>query len=432
MQTRKFTECLTASLMALLLAASLHAQGPLQVYWSFDRASRTPSMSYLAKTTLEDALQIFHVDSVLVEGWTSPDGSYPTNLLLSAERAERVAGILKEMLPEGAPVLAIGCGERWDAVADFVAASDNPTVAASRKQLLSIMERESDPDRREWILRDRFPASWNVVRGACYGAARTARATLWLSSKEEGSSTPSFTDSTPVVISVQPEPVDFVIEVDTAARQKAETFPSLKEEDVDGRQAEEVTPLIVSEPVAESYDRLWRTAFRTNLLAPALNVGFEVGLGRNRRFVLATEFWYPWLRPFIHDAGTCLEGIGWSLEGTFYLLRQTDPHRWASGPYVGLSGAAGYYDVCFNASGRQGEGAAASLYIGWSFPVNRGRWRLSLDIGGGYMITKYREYYVWEDGSSYRPGDWQAVFSWWGPTRASFALHIPIWYDARR
>lgn len=179
-------------------------------------------------------------------------------------------------------------------------------------------------------------------------------------------------------------------------------------------------------------DRVWRTAFRTNVLVPALNVGFEVGLGRNRRFVLGTEFWYPWLRPFIKDAGTCLEGLGWSVDGTFYFKRSADPKKWATGPYLGLSGAAGYYDVCFNSNGRQGEGLAAALYFGWAWPVNRGRWRLSLDIGGGYMVTRFREYHVWEDGAPYRPGDWQNVLRWWGPTRASLSLHIPVWYDAGR
>ena len=178
-------------------------------------------------------------------------------------------------------------------------------------------------------------------------------------------------------------------------------------------------------------DRLWRTAFRMNMLAPLLNVGFEAGLGRNRRFVLGADFWYPWLRPFIKDNATCIEGLGGSIEGSFFFRKSNDPCSWASGLYLGMSFAGGYYDVCFNAKGRQGEGLAATLFFGWSWPVNRGRWRLSLDIGAGYMVTKYREYYIWEDGLAYRPGDWEGILRWWGPTRASFALHIPIWYRTK-
>lgn len=178
--------------------------------------------------------------------------------------------------------------------------------------------------------------------------------------------------------------------------------------------------------------RSWRTAFRTNLFAPALNVGIEVAFGERRNIIIGTEFWYPWLRPFIKDNATCIEGLCWGLDGRYYLLRRVDPCSWASGLYIGLSVAGGYYDLCFKGDGMQGELFSSSLFVGWSFPVNRGRWRLSLDIGGGCLVSRYREYHVWEDGLAYRPGDWEGLLRWWGPSRAAVSLHVPIWYDMER
>ncbi len=459
-RTRKIIECLTLFLSgAVFCVMPAHAQETMELRWSFARTSNVPVASQPTKELLRAMPGSYVADSVLIIGWSSPDGPEARNAALSSKRAKAVADSITGRLGQSVKVIVEGGGEWWTGVTEYVAASEDPAVASRRSALLAVIDREHDLDRREWILRDRYPEAWAVVKEKTYAEARAAVVTLWYhtvekdagaaraAAPEEG--TPEyrneFTAPASVILIAQKYTASAIASDDTLLMKGRKVAEAMAADAamVDAPAADTVRDIAVAEEKVASFssgflssgqpycDRLWRTAFRTNLLVPALNVGFEAALGQNRRFVLGTEFWFPWLRPFIKDAGTCLEGLGWSVDGTFYFKRSADPKRWATGPYLGLSGAAGYYDVCFNARGRQGEGLAATLYFGWSWPVNRGRWRLSLDIGGGYMVTKYREYYVWEDGLSYRPSDWEGVLRWWGPTRASFALHIPVWYTKR-
>lgn len=176
---------------------------------------------------------------------------------------------------------------------------------------------------------------------------------------------------------------------------------------------------------ARQYDRTWRVAVRTNLFVPLLNVGAEVALGPKGRAVIGADYYYPWLRPFDKGKDWCCEAQAANLDFRWYFRDGTDPERRATGPYVGVAGAATYYDLCWKGRGMAGEAFAASVIAGWTWKV--GSCRLGLGVGGGWMHTGFREYRIAENGLPYRPGNFSAVFNWWGPTWAEFMLKVPIW-----
>lgn len=175
--------------------------------------------------------------------------------------------------------------------------------------------------------------------------------------------------------------------------------------------------------------RTWNWEVHSNTLLPLLNVGGGVTMGPKGRFSLAADWYYPWIWP-PRSNRWCAELLAGGVTARWTFRDGTDPYRRGTGFSLGLGPMAGYFDFQRNWRGIQGEAIAAVLDARWTFPINRGRWRLAVGAGAGYMRVRLREYEVYERGGDlFRTGEYSRRVNYWGPLRADVTLIIPFWHD---
>lgn len=113
------------------------------------------------------AQQEFFVDSVVLTATASPEGSYDRNRALAQDRAHALKRYLRERIgPEVDTLVRV----RW-------VAEDWPELAARirgdeslphRTEILELIAAEKDPDRRERLIRDRYPADYRYLKETVY------------------------------------------------------------------------------------------------------------------------------------------------------------------------------------------------------------------------------------------------------------------------
>ena len=113
------------------------------------------------------AQQEFFVDSVVLTATASPEGSFTRNRALAQGRAHALKRYLQERIgPEVDTLVRV----RW-------VAEDWPELAARirgdeslphRAEILELIAAEKDPDRREQLIRDRYPADYRYLKESVY------------------------------------------------------------------------------------------------------------------------------------------------------------------------------------------------------------------------------------------------------------------------
>ena len=111
------------------------------------------------------AQQEFFVDSVVLTASASPEGSFARNRSLAQGRAHALKGYLRERIgPQVDTLVRV----RW-------VAEDWPELAARirgdeslphRAEILELIAAEKDPDRRERLIRERYPADYRYLKKA--------------------------------------------------------------------------------------------------------------------------------------------------------------------------------------------------------------------------------------------------------------------------
>ena len=113
------------------------------------------------------AQQEFFVDSVVLTATASPEGSFTRNRALAQGRAHALKRYLQECIgPEVDTLVRV----RW-------VAEDWPELAARirgdeslphRAEMLELIAAEKDPDRRERLIRERYPADYRYLKESVY------------------------------------------------------------------------------------------------------------------------------------------------------------------------------------------------------------------------------------------------------------------------
>ena len=113
------------------------------------------------------AQQEFFVDSVVLTASASPEGSFARNRSLAQGRAHALKGYLRERIgPQVDTLVRV----RW-------VAEDWPELAARirgdeslphRAEMLELIAAEKDPDRRERLIRERYPADYRYLKESVY------------------------------------------------------------------------------------------------------------------------------------------------------------------------------------------------------------------------------------------------------------------------
>ena len=181
---RKLTNTirLAALLAALPLAGTAAAQdaGHLRLevrYAAYGTVSSDPAWATALDSLVSGGVRI---DSVRIAATTSPDGPSADNDALSGQRALSLKEEVLRRLGSSFPLEALGLGEDWEAVEEFVSTTDDATVASHRAEMLRTMRSVVDPDRRLWLCRGIGEGRpWEVVAWATYPATRCAVVDVW-------------------------------------------------------------------------------------------------------------------------------------------------------------------------------------------------------------------------------------------------------------
>ena len=174
-------------------------------------------------------------------------------------------------------------------------------------------------------------------------------------------------------------------------------------------------------------------AFRSNMLLPAMNVGFEVPLGR--RWSVEGDWYYTWGWPQFFDNSLCAElhvaDIG------FRLWFPTGRSERLTGHSLALVAAGAYYDFGHDyktstgafdrMKGQQGE--ALGLSLDWTYAWRVGRnAHMEVGVAAGVAYHRYIEYMQYKKWGPLLRDPMLIVHRGWfyGPTSAHLSLVVPI------
>jgi len=191
--------------------------------------------------------------------------------------------------------------------------------------------------------------------------------------------------------------------------------------------------LVSREPIVNNDGRKLVFAFKSNLLLPLLNVGFEVPIGN--RWSIAYMHYYPWLWRYWPTQSNqyCFEAMWGELDVRYWFGKKHEPGEQnflnrLQGHSIGLFTQVGYYDIGWDWTGRQGEFATIGVDYLYGLSLAKGALQMQFNIGLGYMYSYARTYDVFEYGGKlYRRQNGDVNINWFGPIRAGVTLVVPIY-----
>lgn len=134
-----------------------------------DNRSQLGKIESLMRRIVEQ--QEFHVDGIILTAAASPEGSYAANERLARGRAEALRRRLAERFGRQVDTLLTvrWIAEDWQELAAYVRADRTLT---RRNDILELIGRVRDPDRREAVLRRRFPREYAHLKEQVYPLLR--------------------------------------------------------------------------------------------------------------------------------------------------------------------------------------------------------------------------------------------------------------------
>lgn len=335
------------------------------------------------------------IDSIIIYSWASPEGPYYRNKWLSAERAKSARRFLLDHTPDSArlnseKIKISPVAENWIGLFELV---EQNYSREDRDEVLQILadERIGDEARKSRLKRLDGGRTWKYMLDNYMPSLRAATwVCVW------------------VPIDVLENPEMAISDTLVAA------FKPLV-----------LDAPVVSRPVLK--EKVMIMAARTNLLIPAMNVGLEFPIKDN--WSVGVDYFYPW---FVSSQNKwCTEMLGLFVDGKYWFTGEN--YKWTKaeklmGHAVGVYAGLGYYDFQKIDRGAQGEFVDVGVDYTFGLPVANGRLRMEFNIGLGWILTYYRSY---SPSSDYEdlikdPGIVQRSTSFFGPTRASVSLVVPI------
>jgi hypothetical protein len=341
------------------------------------------------------------VETVLLSGSASPEGSFSENKVIAGLRAHALDTWLTDTLGLRSARYYSEVGENWEGLASILRTLDVPWYKAA----LEIIEDDIAVEEREKRLRRLEGGEvWRWLEANVFPDLRTGVVSVeWIVALPQ----PALPDTVFVMQTVR----DTVYLDDT---------PVPSSFGVDRR-------------IPDFSDRRLLLALRTNMFAiPFMNLGVEVPLGR--RWSVGADIYYPWLERPGHAGGVDMTGVCNELAAADVEVRYWFPRKDMQGGQrllghsIGLYGAAGYYDFERDWSGHQGDFFNIGLDYLYAAPIFRGRMHLEAELGLGYIRSTARPYDCFEPGGViyHRKGVTQNT-TWVGPTRVQVSLVFPIY-----
>lgn len=358
------------------------------------------------------------MERIFVTTSSSPDGATTANVRLAKERGDAIRDFMcNELGISPFNVHINSAGEDWNALKVAVEKLDIESFPW-KWQVVSIIDRdpvwriarESVEDSRKEALRALDGGkAWDALKRDVFPGLRSASGDVAI-----------------VIHRVEPLPVNPLNDLAIASGVALDKTLSDSGNAADTLVAPvEVVP---PEPVRKDL----RVAVRTNAaFIPFSNVGVEVPIGK--RWSVSADLYYPWIwRNGVHM--TCNELMALGIEGRFWFPpSDLEEGRALLGHSVGLYGVAGHYDFERNYAGYQGEYMNVGVDYQYAFSLFKGHVHLELGIGVGFLMAVSRPYNVYEPGGPlYAQSGVKRYDYWYGPTRVSVNIVVPLYFKSKK
>lgn len=332
---------------------------------------------------------------VQIVGMASIEGSADYNYNIGMQRAEALKKYIQQLVPSlGDEVFELNSGgEAWSELRNLVEESEFDGKA----QVLDIIKHTRNPWLREVRIKE-------LNDGKVY---QYLRENLFV-----GQRVAAYMRIYYDVVS-QPEPAP---EQEPVEETLTEPEPVVEPE---------AEPLEAAEPVTEPFvdtEGPWWIAVKTNLLfdaALAPNIEVERWFGKNKRFSLMAEVWFPWY-VWRHNSNA-YEVLNIGLEARYWLTHSKKHYnRPITGWFIGAYAAGGKYDIEWKSKGDQGEYTSLGLSVGYTWRIGRNL-NFEASVAAGWVAGPYRHYEGRFDDTHLI---WQrnGHLSYFGPTKAKFSL----------
>ena len=337
-----------------------------------------------------------------LKGYASPEGPYDNNVRLARGRTEA----LKQFMTArwGVPASQITTSfepEDWEGFRRYV--EEHRGELKNADGLLRLISLDTDPDTKLAGIAAQYPEDYKAILENCFPALRRTDYTIeydWLRIEQRDDG-----EDRQMVLTPRPMKTDGPMEDDVLTQ---------------------LTPT-----------RPW-LALKTNLLfdvALAMNVELEAQLGRDSRWSIMVEDWFPWyLYRRDHKGDTNkYRRTDWKAYKSAYEIwamgaelrywlrpRCPEVRPWLTGTFLGAYVASGKYDWEWRESGDQGEFISFGASFGHSWELAR-HWNLELSASLGYVHGPRRHYegrfdnsrLIWQHNDNLR---------YFGPTKLKLSI----------
>lgn len=325
-------------------------------------------------------------DSISIVSAASPDGGNAFNVWLSKKRGLSTMDLLEERYPDIDPEIIYidPMGEDWSTFRKVVYEDRN---IPARDELIALMESDLTNDEKEKVLRKMNPAFRYILKHHIYLMRASAV---------------TFNVSVPMVLM---PPI---------------AGPQALAEGPEGNILYRQVQPLPQAPV----EKKMILAARTNLLVPALNVGVEVPVGYS--WSVGADYYFPWW--LARSNRYCAEMLGWFVDTKYWFGKDRGEEDKLTGHALGAYAGFGYYDYQWEKSGNQGEYIDIGVDYTYAIPLAKDRLRMEFNIGLGWIHTVARHYTPTDDYTDLikDPGIKHRKYNFFGPTRASVSLVVPI------
>lgn len=370
------------------------------------------------------------VESIVIESGASPEGRPEVNERLALNRARSVRDYLMTVLPLSSKQFKVWSrGIDWEELIRIVDSSDvkwkDDILSAIRESgVLSSSDYTRQNDCLERLRTIDGGAAWRWLMDGPFNELRLGVSRLNCIVSHIGNAGESRRDTLVIIHEYEGPDAEWYLNEASARAGEIAT--------------RNVLDALEKKPAKRSNEQYLREnliAFRTNLLAPALNVGVELPL--SNRWSISLDYYYPWIWRdwmdfFLPARSYCLELMALSLEPRYWFgaeHRNRDDYRKyrLTGHSLGVVLQAGYYDLEYDWKGVQGEYASAGLSYMWSVSPGKSRVRFEFEVAAGVVYTGWRGYEVLKEGGKLI-GNWKDGLGFYpSPLRASVNVVVPIY-----
>ena len=377
--------------------------GEIAIYFPINQSRLIKDYSENAKSLMildqmmNDKNFYSDIDSIIIDGYSSPEGSILHNSRLAYERAIAIKEYITQNFPHinSNKVIANGRLVNMQIISDII---NNDLSVPFRREAKEVIDMQeiSEVERLERLQKVGNGVTVQHIAKHYATSLRSATGIMFYKASDN---------------------------VETVTEQVVIRDTVLIEGKV------RIDTLIVKHPsdtiFINNYESIKKPLFalKTNLLydlVTAVNIELEIPIGK--RWSVLGEYIFPW---WLMENEYCMQIISANLEGRYWFGNRNDRPQ-LTGWFAGLYAGSGYFDIEWENKGYQGEAfISTGLTGGFAHKLGKSdNLRMEYSLGAGYFKTQYHKY-----NSVFGSDDhWHLIrqrsgnYSWIGPTKLKVSL----------